>query len=531
MQVLVLLNDGAAFLVLRSRSTTLLRTSLRPIDVMIGLGRLRSHYTLAALLFIALFSAFFVLGKSGHHGLYPPGLQNWAEANNGITQDKEILESLNLTRTIEYRRRCIRAKPSRGVARKSLTNISWRLLARPSRIERDWLDREIPSQMSLPQCEEAFTLVVPRDNRVSHKGTETLILGVATTLERLNSSLPEMSRWLANTASRLLVHLRDSPEDAVITEVQQNAEALNMDVTILPPTDSEQGEAESNFALANALYHNRKPNTRWFGVIDDDTFFLSISSLLQALSPYDPALPWYIGGLTERHLGISTEGFKAWGGAGIFFSPPLLEILAAHSDECMSLSGTWGDALWRDCLVRFTSPTVKLTPLKGLNQLDMFGDMAGWYESGPDPLLTIHHWKSWHDFPVPMAHIVTDVSGTDSFLQRYRDADGLVLSNGFSLVRYPRGLPDLNLIEGTMFPYPGSHMPQDGGEFLDSLGALRPVLEKETEKITWNFTHAVKTPNGCVRQFYVHRYTAPEGEVEPGGEEVDSVVELDWCKG
>jgi hypothetical protein len=81
----------------------------------------------------------------------------------------------------------------------------------------------------------------------------------------------------------------------------------------------------------------------------------------------------------------------------------------------------------------------------------------------------------------------------------------------------------LNLVEGTMHPYPGAKMPGAGGEFKDSLGRLRPVLNG-VQKTSWTFVTAVKASNGCVRQFYVKGASA-------GQTNVDSVIEVDWCRG
>lgn len=492
--------------------------------------RPRTRIALATLILLSLSGLLYVNTEVKNvaflRKLFPPSLQSGSDS----FQDSKILRSFNLTPSFDYRRHCISAKADKGVVRQSLTNVSWPILSRSTLIHLGMLAQVNKDLVNIPHCDKFLPLAVPHYTFPSQGSTETLLLGVATPLERVHSSLPEMSRWLANTDTRLIVLLRDKPGDEKIQLVQDEAFALKMKVTILPSYLSEEREAESNFGLAKALYTNRGPDTRWFGVIDDDTFFLSLSKLLDALTPYDTRLPWYIGGLTERHLGISTEGFKAWGGAGIFFSLPLLEQLAKHSKECLAIGGTWGDSLWKSCLVRITSPTVKLTILPGLNQLDMFESVAGWYESGPYPLLSLHHWKSWHHFPVPVAHLVSDVSGVDTFLQRYRSADDLILTNGYSITQYPQGIPDLGLVEGTMFPYPGSSMPQDGGEFHDSLGALRPALKQGIEKISWNFVHAVKSKDGSVRQFYIKRAANDGFQRDGEGDEIDSVIEINWSK-
>ncbi|THY23190.1 hypothetical protein D6D00_06351 [Aureobasidium pullulans] len=379
------------------------------------------------------------------------------------------------------------------------------------------------NQAVFPLCQQTHIIQVPLDGSALSTDTGTLLLGTATSLTRLNESLPEMAHWLTNTGTKLLVVLRDqSPKEEEMRAVINRAEDLGIAVFLI--SDSFMtGEAESKFGLAEHLYTHVHYSTRWIGVIDDDTFFPSLHRILEALTPYDPTMPWYVGGLTERHLGISTEGSKAWGGACIFLSVPLLNLLAENHDTYISMSRTWGDELWRDCIFNITSSTVHLTRLEGLHQLDMFGDLSGWYESGMATTpLSLHHWKSWHYFDVPSAHLVTNITGVDALFQRYNATDNAVFTDGYSIVQYPNGLPDMGLVEGTMFPYPGAKMPDVAGELQDSLGKLRPALEEGREKISWRFVTAVSMGSACVRQFYVRGASA--------GQSVDSVIEVDWCR-
>ncbi|THW71579.1 hypothetical protein D6D19_07261 [Aureobasidium pullulans] len=376
------------------------------------------------------------------------------------------------------------------------------------------------NQAVFPLYQQTHIIQVPLDGSALSTDTGTLLLGTATSLTRLNESLPEMAHWLTNTGTKLLVVLRDqSPKEEEMRAVINRAEDLGIAVFLISDS-SMTGEAESNFGLAEHLYTHVHYSTRWIGVIDDDTFFPSLHRILEALTPYDPTMPWYVGGLTERHLGISTEGSKAWGGACIFLSVPLLNLLAENHDTYISMSRTWGDELWRDCIFNITSSTVHLTRLEGLHQLDMFGDLSGWYESGMATTpLSLHHWKSWHYFDVPSAHLVTNITGVDALFQRYNATDNAVFTDGYSIVQYPNGLPDMGLVEGTMFPYPGAKMPDAAGELQDSLGKLRPALEEGREKISWRFVTAVSMGSACVRQFYVRGASA--------GQSVDSVIEVD----
>jgi hypothetical protein len=357
------------------------------------------------------------------------------------------------------------------------------------------------------------------------------MLGVATTLKRIEKSLPAFSRWLSNTSSPLVCLLVDQQNMTAITanttRVMDLAASLNIDLILEPyhPTFAHDSEGLKNFGLAPLLDKHRRSNTNWYGIIDDDTFFLSLPSMLSALSPYDPTKQHYIGALTEGHFRVAKEGFKAWGGGGIFISPPLMQLLSERTLECTHLDKYFGDILWRDCILHVTSPTVQLTELRGLNQMDLWLDMSGWYEAGFNPILTIHHWKSWHFYPVVRAHTVADVAGPDSFLQRYLFADNTVFTNGYSIAQYPKGLPDLNLVEATMTEEVNVKRPPGVLEFHHSFGRTRPPLEKGTEKVQWVFKHAVYDARGTgerVRQFYVNKGVDGAGY---------SIVEVDWTHG
>lgn len=473
----------------------------------------------------------FVVGLHTRHVASPAALfsgsRHGSDAiKSSFKQDYDLIRLLKFnTSEIDYRRYCFAVQSKDGLKRNKLSQLDWpifqtnvvRVLALLPVSEGD-------DQAVFPPCQHTHRIEVPSISPSTPDNTHTLMLGTATFLSRLEESLPEMAHWLANKDTKILVILRDErPEERQMQTVIDKANDLGIAVFLVADA-SMTGEAQSNFGLATHLYTHLSHDTRWVGIIDDDTFFPSLPRLLEALEPYDPALPWYIGGLTERHLGVSTEGFKAWGGAGIFLSVPLLTLLAQNHDECMSMSGTWGDALWRDCIFNITSPTVGLTPLKGLNQLDMFGDLSGWYESGFEMTpLSLHHWKSWHHFDVPAAHLVTNITGVDTLFQRYKAIDNAVLTNGYSIVRYPDEMPDLGLVEATMHPYPGAQPHDTDRELKDSLGKLRPALEEGREKITWRFVTASMMGDDCVRQFYVKGASA-------GQNDVDSVIEVDWCR-
>lgn len=463
--------------------------------------------------------------------LTPPG---------NITQDMDILKELGLTlpAQFKYQRYCVEAHEERSVHRQSVIKFADQILAEPSEIEvaRDFVPGE-DDETLFPPCEATVALSVPEfSTRAARSSTEALMLGVATTLSRIADSLPTFSRWLSSTGSPLVVLLVDQQDlESAWQDIQRvNQTAIKFDIELIfepyHPMFDFDSEGLKNFGLASVLDLHRRPETKWFGIIDDDTFFLSLYRMLEALELYNPEEQWYIGALTEGHTRLAQEGFKAWGGAGFFISFPLMQILAENAIECTHLDKFFGDMLWRDCIMECTSPTVHLTEMRGLNQMDLWKDLAGWYEAGFNPLLTIHHWKSWHYFPVEASHLVTDVAGPDSMLQRYQFGNKTVFTNGYSMVEYPRGMPDLNLVELTMTEDVNIDRHPEALEFHHSMGKTRPALHRGQEKLSWTFEHALITADGTVRQFYVSR--PDSGPPQPDLYKSDiSIIEVDWRHG
>lgn len=494
-------------------------------------GRLPPRMQLAAAATLVLVFFYFIFAPSGIRR--PLGAARWQLTSaslpaSNITLDSEILKQLKVPAKFSYQRHCIHAREQKGLSRERLVEIRQPMFSDVEAVEislDDDFQPSLGSQSILPQCQTAIEIEVPEFTSHASTDTKSLMLGVATTLKRIEESLPTFSRWLSKTGSPLLVLLVDQTDlskiEMDLQRVRTQATALHIEILFeaYQHTFEHDSEGLKNFGLATVLDKHRRKETRWFGVIDDDTFFLSLPRMLQALEPYDPSKSWYIGSLTEGHTRVAKEGFKAWGGASFFISPPLMQTLAEHAVECTPLDQFFGDILWRDCIMEVTSPTVHLTEMRGLNQMDLWKDLSGWYEAGFTPILTVHHWKSWHFYPVAMAHEVTDVAGPDSFLQRYLFGNNTVFTNGFSISEYPRGLPDLNLVELTMTEDVNVKRPPPQLEFHHSFGHTRPALELGRDKVQWKFAHSVMTSQGTVRQFYLKKAV---------DDRAMSIIEVDW---
>lgn len=484
----------------------------------------------------------------------------------------EHLKKLGLTSNIKFTRRCIKpvfstaapqsspADPNAGgVDRDVVANMTQPLLANP------------PVDINLLSCDgiaddyipcEPFKLAVPDPYPERVGQYDHLLFAIATSSERLKIAKPHFAHWMAKSGSPLIALLTDRPnEESGQTQEDLEAEqsttwpaliddfaAAGIQLLLVRPHDPAHSVPQSHMMvirdmlahvqarrMASSEYadsggldlaHN---DTAWLGILDDDTFLPAIEPLAAALGQHDHTRPAYLGDLSES-FAATRFGMAAFGGAGIFLSVPLAEELEPHLVDC--LSGRGGDMQLMECVHDHTH--TRLERVKGLQQQDMHGNMDGFFESGWR-FLTLHHWKSWYTAPVlDMARVALVCGGC--FLQRWRfpdfgsssqnrtevgaweSGDGtdgskaeVVFTNGYSIVRYPNGAPELNRMEGT---WEGA----EGKDYRWSLGPIRPKLGRE-DKTTWRLVESVTDEkNGALTQIYVLKD-------ELG---TDEVIELVW---
>ncbi|MCJ1364297.1 hypothetical protein MMC16_003406 [Acarospora aff. strigata] len=335
-----------------------------------------------------------------------------------------------------------------------------------------------------------------------------LMFGVSTTLKRLEDSIPQFQRWLSNNGAMLLVLVVDHMVPS-LEEIEAKLEKAGIIATLVKANPNIMS-AQQHFSIVEELYNHKRPDTKWMGIIDDDTFFPSIPNLLATLAKYDHNQPHYIGALSEDWNAVRLFGFMAFGGGGIFLSTPLTEQIHNGYGECLQMGERMeGDVILRDCIYAKTRTKLSLEP--DFHQIDLEHDVSGFYESGVFPL-SIHHYKSWYQMLPEKMHLVAEVCG-ECFLQRWQFADNTLLTNAYSAVHYPLGIDfDTELVEGT-WAHPNH-------EYDFSLGPLRPAMTPE-KKVSWKFLDAEVRDDGAVKQLYVHRGMK--------GKE-DEVLELVWTK-
>jgi hypothetical protein len=242
----------------------------------------------------------------------------------------------------------------------------------------------------------------------------------------------------------------------------------------------------------------------------------------------------YIGTLSEDVEAINRHGSQAFGGAGVFLSVPMAKLIKEHYAQCKgddAIAGTdtgWGaqgDILLKNCVYEHSN--VRLTTLWDLWQLDIYGDPSGFYESGIKPL-SIHHYRSRHQANPFEISKISYICGEDCTLLRFRTTDDFVITAGFSVAQYPKGIDfDMQQIEKTFAALSSGR----GWEMDFMLGPQRPTLAGTGRKWSWDMQEtAYDKEAGSVTQLFVRKADDQRWK-NPGDKPMsdrDGVIELVW---
>ncbi|EGZ68991.1 hypothetical protein NEUTE2DRAFT_93651 [Neurospora tetrasperma FGSC 2509] len=457
-------------------------------------------------------------------------------------KDLEFLRrpEFGLTDNILYSRRCIKPIYKADFDRSTITNVAGPLVTNTTALDLTSCSHDEP----IP-CEPLALEVpmpYPKDAQYPH-----LLFGVASKYQRMREAIPAFAHWLAGTGARLVgtiadavppEHQDDSTRNSFnLTLLEEEYRAAGIIATFVPPKvfkrlNLKDGKPDPRpvpvehhhflvikelLSVIDSSQSSQPPH--WLAILDDDTFFPSLSPLSQTLSRYDHTRPAWLGALSDDFMAVQAWGFMAFGGAGSFLSLPLARQLAPHLEQCITTASVQtGDGILRDCIYSHTR--TRLTLVEGLNQHDIKGDPSGFFESGIWPVLSLHHWKSWYHAPVAkMARVAKEVCG-DCFLMRVRfgTEEESLLSLGYSITQYPglaNGLDDIDLsrVEGTW------KEAERKEKFAFSYGPVRGRLQVGKEKKSWRLVDVDKR----FRQIYVHKAAGPAV-----GESMDEVIELVW---
>ncbi|EPE26832.1 hypothetical protein GLAREA_02746 [Glarea lozoyensis ATCC 20868] len=348
------------------------------------------------------------------------------------------LEPYSFTYPIQYVSRDIVTVSVPDSGRPSLT-----VMEQPLFGEFSTVDLGASQVLNSDKCLSPLALEVPRV-LVRPADASNMIFGLQTTIGRLKNTVKHLARWLPNTNARLYAIVIESEEkpadDAEMAALEKEFHDQGMNVSVIHPVSPTDSFAQRYFSLGSVMYQARNGQTEWIVFIDDDTFFPSMHDLQLMLQRHNPKKPWYIGSLSEDWWAVDHYGLMGFGGAGILLSITMAETLDKYTPDCKAhLRTTAGDISVMDCIYQHSS--VKLTHIPELHQVDMHGDLSGFYESGRE-ILSLHHWKegsaAGYKLEMEKMHLVADICD-DCFLRRWQFSNEILLSNGFSITQYPQG--------------------------------------------------------------------------------------------
>ncbi|KAI1322103.1 glycosyltransferase family 31 protein [Xylariaceae sp. FL0255] len=449
----------------------------------------------------------------------------------------ELKNKYELMDGFQYYKRYIKVNRE-PIPRKSITKLSQEFL--PSTFKS--INLQAPN-FGNEKCVEPLNVYVPESPFPATGNLSDFMFGVSTTFKRFSgektSPINEWTYWLTDgkghsNGGKLILFLLDATEDQ-ISHARTILQQAGIDVDVYH-SDSSLEMAVRYLTLLPTLYnHPERQNKKWLVSCDDDTFFPSVHALVEKMNEFDPSEQLYIGVLSEDVNNVDRHGSQAFGGAGVFVSVPLAAQVARDYESCKTDEkiresnsgwGPQGDILLRKCIYENTD--VRLSILKGLYQLDLYGDPSGFYESGIKPI-SLHHFKGggWHSALPSEYTKIAHICGEDCTLQRFQTADDFIISTGFSVVHYPQGI-DFNLrqMERTF-----AAAPQDKGFNLDYVfDPQRPSLLKTGRKISWDLQEAHSMPDNTVRQVYVRKandWRWVDRDERPLSH-VDGIIELVW---
>jgi hypothetical protein len=473
-----------------------------------------------------------------------PSSEHVMDCTPDIGRIAQLRDRFKLDDEIEYMKRYVRFSRE-PIQRQLHTNLEQRFV--PGNDEEHGFQRLDLTKGSRHEqtCPEPLKVAVPQSRFPVDVDLSDFIFAISTSPKRLNdpSIVEEWAFWLTNGLGRsnggkLLLRLLDATEPDLVAIARRLADAgIDADVSALDSRLHKE-MAVRYLDLVPMLYsHTDSAARKWLVLCDDDTFFTSMNSLVERFKQYDHNKLFYIGTLSEDAIAVKIHGSQAFGGAGVFMSRPLAEVISRVHETCKTRAkirqsnsgwGPQGDILLRNCIYENTD--IRLSQLDDLWQLDIKGDAAGFYESGIKPY-SIHHFKGgkkWHSsYPLNTTKIA-HTCGEDCPYQRFITEDDFIISNGYSIAQYPHGMDfNLNQVERTF----RSLVDEKGWNFDYTYGPQRPTLHKTGKKISWElFESDINADDGSVTQTYIRKKNDERWITEDGKpmKSVDGIIELVW---
>ncbi|CAF1561281.1 unnamed protein product [Adineta ricciae] len=288
---------------------------------------------------------------------------------------------------------------------------------------------------------------------------DDLVFGITTTVERLVHIIRSLRFWTRDIGIRCLITFHHTE----IKNLETARKLFEMEqIPCLTDITFTRRYVERFFdlvnrtwsLLANKTNDSSNKEVKWLLIGDDDTLWL-IPNLLRTLNNYNYKKPTYLGDHSDHLESMQRFGrYYAYGGGGIAFSRPLAQNLAHNISFCDKYKELFGgDMMLGKCATEVMK--VQLSRDVKFHQMDIRGDATGYFESGIQGLVSIHHMFSWWS-PVPgwVSEDKEDI--VDRFYQAYRSTsfsylkryiwidweynETLVLTLGYSVTIYKQTL-------------------------------------------------------------------------------------------
>lgn len=273
--------------------------------------------------------------------------------------------SIELSSSIIYSRRCIKPRFSSTVDRQAIVNISEPLIG-TDQVTLHLDEKESPAK-SLPKC-TPIELSVPSPYNARRKYPD-LIFGMATTYDRLSEALSSIAHWCSGGGSKLIVIVDDWDDGNAhqVLQLLQEYRESGIEAEFTRRLQKSHTTSQSHFMVLTKMVEESGDETKWFGLLDDDTFFPHLQPLSDALGRLDNTADMYVGALAEDFGSIQNFGLMAYGGAGAYLSAHLARKLGGpeQAEACIrEATPDFGDVILRDCVYHHSK--AKFTWLPGL---------------------------------------------------------------------------------------------------------------------------------------------------------------------
>lgn len=404
---------------------------------------------------------------------------------------------------------------------------------------------EDPKQIDL-YAKKRMSLPVPISPLLGQVDASDFLLGISTTYARIvdrdYAMIKAWSRWLtdghhhSNGAS--LVVVLDQANNEQLEEVDRTLQATGIDCWVTT-TEEPMSMARRYLELSRILkvfaatLAGNGQDKRWFGLVEDDVFFPSLSHLRDRLFSYNTGGQHYIA-LPSEKLDWDTNGdeIETYGGGAVLLTLstvsriPDLPCFEKNPTGVSTSSGSmtyrakrWDELLYH-CVMKHLDIDMHVLPGFYSPNDDSYDEEVDSYETGQQPLL-LRRYAERHLLNINKAHLVTNVCGESCFMQRYLFQDNWVLVNGISLTKYTdvkrKEAPEPTAVPVQQRPVPKRTKVDDGDEDID-----RASLTWTGHKQVWRMADSAVSKDGAVWQAYVKK--AEEGDAEL----TDSVIVLIW---